>query len=69
MSQNIRAYPYCWHARYERPDNRCLHRGLVPEERIQVMGNRREVYERYCMPNFIDCNTLAVYLGTPPATI
>ena len=28
------------------------------------MGNRGDVYERYYMPNFIDSNTLAIYLGT-----
>jgi hypothetical protein len=38
---------------------------LTPEEHRQVMGNRGDVYERYYMPNFIDRNTLAIYLGTP----
>jgi hypothetical protein len=28
------------------------------------MGNRGDVYERYYMPNFIDRDTLAIYLGT-----
>ena len=29
------------------------------------MGNRGDVYERYYMPNFIDSDTLAIYLGAP----
>jgi hypothetical protein len=33
------------------------------------MGNRGDVYERYYMPNFIDRDTLAIYLGTRGATI
>jgi hypothetical protein len=28
------------------------------------MGNCGDVYERYYMPNVIDSNTLAIYLGT-----
>jgi hypothetical protein len=29
------------------------------------MGNHGDVYERYYMPNFIDRDTLAIYLSTP----
>jgi hypothetical protein len=28
------------------------------------MGNRGDVYERYYMPNFVDKDCLAIYLGT-----
>jgi ABC-type phosphate transport system auxiliary subunit len=37
---------------------------LTPEERREIMGNRGDVYERYYMPNSIDRDTLAIYLGT-----
>jgi hypothetical protein len=37
---------------------------LTPEERRQIMGNCGDIYERYYMPNFIDRDTLAIYLGT-----
>jgi hypothetical protein len=42
----------------------CIVEALTPEERRQIMGNRGDVYERYYMPNFIDRDTLAIYLGT-----
>jgi hypothetical protein len=29
------------------------------------MGNRGDVYERYYMPNFVDKDVLAIFLGTP----
>lgn len=29
------------------------------------MGHRGDVYERYYMPNFIDRDTLSIYLGAP----
>jgi hypothetical protein len=28
------------------------------------MGNRGDVYERYYMPNFVDKDCLAIFLGT-----
>ena len=52
------------HARYDRLIA-VYTEALTPEERRQVMGNRGDVYERYYMPNFIDRDTLAIYLSTP----
>jgi hypothetical protein len=38
---------------------------LTAEERRQIMGNRGDVYERYYMPNFVDKDVLAIFLGAP----
>jgi Protein of unknown function (DUF3435) len=40
---------------------------VTPNERGQVMGQQDpDVYQRYYMPDFIDRDCQAIYLGTVP---
>jgi hypothetical protein len=38
---------------------------LTAKERRQIMGNRGNVYERYYMPNFVDKDVHAIFIGIP----